>query len=68
MFKNKEYPTLEELKEIINKHNDSLDLSNTKINELPDNLKIGGNLIMYHTNINELHYKLKIGGWIINQR
>lgn len=41
-----------------------LDLSNTKITELPDNLTVGGWLDLSNTNITELPNNLTVGDWL----
>jgi hypothetical protein len=58
--------------EILNIHNKlkygeinvkgTLDLENTKITSLPDNLNVGGNLYLFNTKITSLPDNLKVGG------
>ena len=53
--------TLENAKEMMDCYG-SLDVSNTKITELPENLTVGGSLDVSHTNIKELPKNLTVGG------
>ena len=41
-----------------------LELSNTNITKLPDNLTVGGDLELSNTNITELPDNLTVGGWL----
>ena len=41
-----------------------LDLSNTKITKLPENLTVGGWLDLSNTKITELPENLTVGGWL----
>ena len=55
--------TLEEAKAMMGQNNNgNLDLSNTKITELPDNLTVGGNLYLSGTKITALPDNLTVGG------
>ena len=42
----------------------NLDLSNTQITSLPDNLKVGGDLYLSYTQITSLPDRLKVGGYL----
>ena len=54
--------TLEEAKAMMGKNNGNLDLSNTKITALPDNLTVGGGLYLIGTGITALPDNLTVGG------
>ena len=54
--------TLEEAKAMMGKNNGNLDLSNTKITALPDNLTVGGGLDLSGTKITALPDNLTVGG------
>jgi hypothetical protein len=42
----------------------NLNLGNTPITSLPDNLKVGGNLYLYNTKITSLPDNLQVGGYL----
>ena len=54
--------TLKQAEEIMRQNNGNLDLSNTSIKKLPDNLTVGGNLYLYNTSIKKLPDNLNVGG------
>ena len=54
--------TLEEAKAMMGQNNGNLDLSNTKITTLPDNLTVGGWLDLRGTKITALPDNLTVGG------
>ena len=57
--------TLEKAKAMMGQNNNgNLDLSNTKITALPDNLTVGGNLYLSGTGITALPDNLTVGGWL----
>jgi len=53
------------LKQLKYKVVSDLNLSNTKVTSLPDNLKVGGDLDLSNTKITSLPDNLKVGGKII---
>ena len=55
--------TLEQCKEMKDREG-NLDLSNTNITALPDNLTVGGWLCLSGTNITALPDNLTVGGWL----
>lgn len=54
--------TLEEANRIMAENNGHLDLYNTEITELPENLTVGCDLYLSFTEITELPKGLKVGG------
>ena len=57
--------TLEEAKAMMDRNNDgNLDLRDTKITALPDNLTVGGWLDLSGTEITALPDNLTVGGWL----
>lgn len=41
-----------------------MSLGHSKIESLPEGLKVGGNLILYHSKITSLPEGLKVGDWL----
>ena len=54
--------TIEELEQMMRENRDNLNLSNTKITSLPDNLTVGGGLFLCNTKITSLPDNLTVGG------
>ena len=56
--------TLEEAKKMMERNGGWLDLRNTPITQLPDNLTVGGSLDLSGTPITQLPDNLTVGGWL----
>ena len=56
--------TIEQLEQMMRENRDNLNLSNTKITSLPDNLTVGGWLYLSNTKITSLPDNLTVGGWL----
>ena len=56
--------TLEQAKEMMDRNNESLDLSYTQITSLPEGLSVGGWLNLRCTPITSLPEGLSVGGWL----
>ena len=54
--------TIEQLEQMMRENRDNLNLSNTKITSLPDNLTVGGGLFLCNTKITSLPDNLTVGG------
>ena len=56
--------TKQELEQMMEENGGGLDLSNTQITALPDNLTVGGWLDLRNTQITALPDNLTVGGWL----
>lgn len=63
-FKNPQKPTLEELRKIMEENGGNLDLRDTAITTLPDNLTVRGSLDIDGTKITALPDNLTVDGYI----
>ena len=56
--------TIEQLEQMMRENGGDLDLEDTKITSLPDNLKVGGDLNLRGARITSLPENLIVGGWL----
>ena len=56
--------TIEQLEQMMRENGGDLDLEDTKITSLPDNLKVGGDLNLRGARITSLPENLTVGVWL----